>query len=214
VRISRLASVVIMLLGGLVALRLGRVTAALDLLLSIGAGTGLVLILRWYWWRVSAWSEISAMLAATLTSLGLRFGAGPAAFGLGSGPRDAQLFFAWSLLVTTAVVTLVWLSVTWLTPPTDTPTLVAFYRHARPGRAGWGPIAALAPDVESDTRLGLSLRQWALGVAAVYASLFGIGQLVFGGRGLGLALLAAALACAAVILRTLGDEVSFGTRAD
>jgi hypothetical protein len=195
-----------MLLGGLVALRLGRVTAALDLLLSIGAGTGLVLILRWYWWRVNAWSEISAMLAATLTSLWLRFGMGPEAFGLGSGPRDAQLFFAYALLITTAAVTLVWLAVTWLTPPTDTATLVSFYRRTRPGRTGWGPIAALAPAVESDTRLGLALWQWALGVAAIYGSLFGIGQLIFGGRALGLLLLAFALACAWGILRTLGND--------
>ena len=202
-----------MLLGGLVALRLGRVTLALDLLLSIGAGTGLVLILRWYWWRVNAWSEISAMLAATLVSLWLRFGMGPGAFGLGSGPRDSQLFFAYALLITTAVVTLVWLAVTWLTPPTDTATLVSFYRQTRPGRTGWGPIAALAPDVESDTRLGLALWQWALGVAAVYGSLFGIGQLIFGGRALGLALLAGALACAWGILRTLGNEAEAGARA-
>jgi Na+/proline symporter len=210
---SRVASVVIMLLGGLVALRLGRVTLALDLLLSIGAGTGLVLILRWYWWRVNAWSEISAMLAATLTSLWLRFGAGPGAFGLGTGPRDSQLFFAYALLITTAVVTIVWLSVTWLTPPTDTATLVSFYRHARPGRAGWGPIAALAPEVESGARVGVSLGQWALGVAAVYGSLFGIGQLIFGGRALGLALLAFALACSWGILRTLGDEAEGDARA-
>ena len=210
---SRVASLVIMLLGGLVALQLGRVTLALDLLLSIGAGTGLVLILRWYWWRVNAWSEISAMLAATLVSLWLRFGMGPGAFGLGSGPRDSQLFFAYALLITTAVVTFVWLAVTWLTPPTDTATLVSFYRQTRPGRTGWGPIAALAPDVESDTRLGLALWQWALGVAAVYGSLFGIGQLIFGGRALGLALLAGALACAWGILRTLGNEAEAGARA-
>jgi len=213
VRASRVASVVIMLLGGLVALRLGRVTLALDLLLSIGAGTGLVLILRWYWWRVNAWSEISAMLAATATSLWLRFGMGPGAFGLGSGTRDSQLFFGYALLITTAVVTLVWLAVTWLTPPTDAATLVSFYRHTRPGRTGWGPIAALAPDVESDTRLGLALWQWVLGVAAVYGSLFGIGQLIFGGRALGLAFLAGALACAWGILRTLGDEATVGARA-
>jgi len=95
------------------------VTAALDWLVSIGAGTGLVLILRWYWWRVNAWSEISAMIAAGLISLALRHLVGPSAFGLGEGLRDGQVFFAYSLLITTAVVTAVWLVVTWLTPPTD-----------------------------------------------------------------------------------------------
>jgi Na+/proline symporter len=205
VLVSRLASVVIMVLGGLVALRLGRVTLALDLLLSIGAGTGLVLILRWYWWRVNAWSEISSMIAATITSLWLRFGLGPGAFGLGAGTRDSQVFFAYSLLITTAVVTCVWLLVTWLTPPTDTDTLVSFYRRTRPGRAGWGPIAALAPDVEPDSRPGVALWQWLLGVAAVYASLFGVGQVLFGRSAIGALMLAGALLCAWGILRTLAE---------
>jgi Na+/proline symporter len=203
---SRLASIVIMVLGGLVALRLGRVTAALDLLLSIGAGTGLVLILRWYWWRVNAWSEIASMIAATIASMWLRFGIGPEGFGLGPGPRDAQVFFAYSLSITTAVVTVVWLAVTWLTPPTDTETLVSFYRRTRPGRAGWGPVAALAPEVHADERLGVGLLQWVLGVAAVYLTLFGVGNLLLGTPAWGLLLMLAGLACAWGILRTLAGE--------
>lgn len=193
---SRAASILIMLLGGLVALRLGQVTAALDLLLSIGAGTGLVLILRWYWWRVNAWSEISSMVAAAAVSMWLRYGVGPAGIGLGDSPRDVQLFFAWSMVVTTAVVTLVWLLVTWLTPPADRDTLVAFYRRTRPGRRGWRPIAALAPDVDVTARPAVALGQWALGCVAVYASLFGIGRLLFGAPVPGAMLLALALACA------------------
>jgi Na+/proline symporter len=206
VLVSRLASVVIMGLGGLVALRLGRVTLALDLLLSIGAGTGLVLILRWYWWRVTAWSEISSMIAATVVSLWLRFGLGPEAFGLGPGARDSQVFFAYSLLITTAVVTGVCLLVTWLTPPTDTATLVAFYRRTRPGLAGWRPIAALAPDAVPDARPGVALWQWAQGVAAVYFTLFGVGQILFGPTGLGALMLCGGLLCAWGILRTLAAE--------
>ena len=180
VQVSRACSILIMLLGGLVALRLGRVTAALDLLVSIGAGTGLVFILRWYWWRVNAWSELAAMVAATVVSLWLRLVVGPAGFGLGDSARDAQVFFAYSLLITTGIVTVVWLAATWLTPPTDRDTLVAFYRRIRPGRAGWGPIAALAPDVDAGQALGVGLTQWALGCGAVYLSLFGLGQLLFG----------------------------------
>lgn len=205
VTVSRLASLLIMVLGGLVALRLGRVTLALDLLLSIGAGTGLVLILRWYWWRVSAWSELSSMVAAAVTSMWLRFGVGPAGFGLGDGPRDAQLFFAYSLVLTTAVVTVVWLVVTWLTPPTDEATLVSFYRLTRPGRAGWRHIAAQAPDVAPDGGAAVALGQWALGCVAVYTSLFGIGRLLFGRPAEGVALLAISLACAWAIQRTMRE---------
>ena len=203
---SRVASVIIMILCGLVALRLGQVTRALDLLLSIGAGTGLVFILRWYWWRVSAWSEISAMLAATITSIWLQLGVGPEGFGLSTSGRDAQIFFAYSILVTTAVVTVVWLSVTFLTPPTDKATLVAFYRHTRPSLRGWGPIAALAPDVKPEGSGWINLRQWVLGCLTVYLSLFGIGELLLGGTVRGLIYIAASLACGAAILHALRSE--------
>lgn len=203
---SRVASVIIMILCGLVALRLGQVTRALDLLLSIGAGTGLVFILRWYWWRVSAWSEISAMLAATITSIWLQLGVGPDGFGLSASGRDAQLFFAYSILVTTAVVTVVWLSVTFLTPPTDKDTLVTFYRHTRPSLRGWGPIAALAPDVKPEGNGWINLRQWVLGCLTVYLSLFGIGELLLGDTLRGLLYIAASLACAAAILHVLRSE--------
>ncbi|MHB1096592.1 MAG: sodium:solute symporter family protein [Gemmatimonadaceae bacterium] len=203
---SRVASVIIMILCGLVALRLGQVTRALDLLLSIGAGTGLVFILRWYWWRVSAWSEISAMLAATITSIWLQLGVGPEGFGLTTSGRDAQVFFAYSILVTTAVVTVVWLSVTFLTPPTDKATLVAFYRHTRPSLRGWAPIAALAPDVKPEGNGWVNLRQWVLGCLTVYLSLFGIGELLLGGTLRGVIYIGASLACGAAILHSLRGE--------
>lgn len=203
VMISRVASVIIMVLSALVALRLGRVTRALDILLSIGAGTGLVFILRWYWWRVSAWSEISAMAAATITSLYLQLAVGPEGFGLTTSGRDAQIFFAYSILVTTAVVTVVWLSVTFLTPATDDATLVSFYRHTRPSRRGWGRIAALAPDVHIEHDGWVSLRQWVLGCLTVYLSLFGVGELLLGSTLRGVGLVAAALACGWWIIHSL-----------
>ena len=203
---SRMASIVIMALSGLVALRLGQVTRALDLLLSIGAGTGLVLILRWYWWRVSAWSEIAAMIAATATSLWLQLVVGPEGFGLGSTTRDAQVFFAYSILITTAVVTVVWITVTFLMPPTDRSVLVAFYRHTRPGRRGWGPIAARAPEVEAEGPGWVALGQWALGCLTVYLSLFGIGEVLLGSWPWGVLLIAASLVCAYLIVHSLREE--------
>lgn len=206
VAVSRVASVIIMILSALVAMRLGRVTRALDILLSIGAGTGLVFILRWYWWRVSAWSEISAMVAATVTSLYLQLGVGPAGFGLTDSSRDAQVFFAYSILITTAVVTVVWLATTFLTPPTDESTLVAFYRRTRPSRAGWRHIAALAPEVTVSHDGWVALRQWVLGCLTVYASLFGIGELLLGSTVRGAVLVMGSLLCGWAILRTLRQE--------
>jgi Na+/proline symporter len=205
VSVSRAFSVLIMILSALVALRLGRVTRALDILLSIGAGTGLVFILRWYWWRVSAWSEISAMFAATVTSLYLQLGVGPEGFGLSASTRDAQVFFAYSILITTAVVTVVWITVTLLTPPTDEKTLVAFYRHTRPSRRGWAHIAALAPEVHIEHDGWVSLGQWVLGCLTVYLSLFGIGDVLLGSTPRGLALIAASLLCGWAIIRSLRE---------
>jgi Na+/proline symporter len=203
---ARVASLVIMALGGFVALRLGRVTAALDWLVSIGAGTGLVLILRWYWWRVNAWSEIAAMVAAGITSLSLQHWLGPSAFGLGTSPRDAQVFFAYSLVMTTGIVTMVWLAVTWLTPPTDMATLVAFYRRTRPGVAGWRPVAALAPEVTVTARPAVAWLHWALGCATIYLALFGSGQLLLGSAAVGVLLLGGAVVCGLILLRGLGRD--------
>jgi solute:Na+ symporter, SSS family len=180
VMISRLASIIIMALTGLVALKLGKVTKALDILLSIGAGTGLVLILRWYWWRINAWSEISAMIAAAVVSLTLQYGIGATAFGLSDTPHDAQVFFAYSLVITTAIVTVIWLAVTFLTKPTEEATLVAFYRRTRPTKTGWQAIARLAPEVKATEGNGVRLIQWLLGCAFIYFSLFGVGRIVFG----------------------------------
>ncbi|HEY2932529.1 MAG TPA: sodium:solute symporter family protein [Acidobacteriota bacterium] len=195
VLISRIASVTIMIFTGLVALKLGHVTRALDILLSIGAGTGLVLILRWYWWRVNAWSEISAMIAAAVVSLTLQYAFGPEAFGLSNTPHDLQVFFAYSLLITTAIVTVVWLAVTYMTKPVEQSKLVAFYRRTRPNKAGWKPVARLAPDVVSTEGGKVALVQWVLGCGLIYFSLFGVGQIIFGRWLIGLIFSALALAC-------------------
>ena len=120
------------------------------------------------------------MIAAAVVSLSLQYFVGPQGFGLSDSQHDAQLFFAYSLLITTAVVTVVWLAVTFLTKPTDNATLVSFYRRTRPSRKGWEPIARLAPDVKVNAGAGVRLAQWALGCAMIYFSLFGVGAIVFG----------------------------------
>src|SRR5581483_1204762 len=105
----------------------------------VGAGTGGVYLLRWYWWRVNAWSEISAMSAALLVSLFLRW----AAPFPGSGP----VVFAKTALTTTIITTLIWVTVTLLTPPEPRQVLVDFYRLVRPDVRGWRPIAGLLPQL-------------------------------------------------------------------
>jgi len=182
---GRLATLVMMVISGVVTLNIGTVEGAWKFLLAIGAGTGLVYLLRWYWWRVNAWSEVSAMAAALVFSLVAQL-----AFGLSA---DDPRGFAYLLLVTTAATTIVWLMVTYLTPAEPLESLRAFHRRVRAGGPGW---RAVAPDAAGGIAIGAGLIQWLLGCAVVYLALFGIGGLVLGRRGSG------ALAVVAAVLLT------------
>ena len=182
---GRVATLVMMVISGVVTLNISTVEGAWKFLLAIGAGTGLVYLLRWYWWRVNAWSEVSAMAAALVFSLVAQL-----AFGLSA---DDPRGFAYLLLVTTAATTIVWLMVTYLTPAEPLESLRAFHRRVRAGGPGW---RAVAPDAAGGIAIGAGLVQWLLGCAVVYLALFGIGGLVLGRRGSG------ALAVVAAVLLT------------
>src|SRR5438876_2216416 len=122
--VSQAVTVGLMLLSIYVTLHLSSIEQAWKLLIVTGAGTGTVLLLRWFWWRINAWSEVSAMLVAAAVSLYLQI----ALHWDGDKPRD----FAYLMLVTVGLTTLTWLVVTWLTPPEPADTLHAFYRRVRP----------------------------------------------------------------------------------
>jgi SSS family solute:Na+ symporter len=173
VAVSRAATTLLLVASLLVTYLMGTIEGAWRFLLALGAGTGLVLILRWYWWRINAWSEIAAMAASLVTSLFLWFGAG-------LNPND-PVEWAWIMLATVTVTTVVWLAVTFLTPPESDPTLVAFYQRVRPGGAGWTRIARAAGyGREPIAGSPFNALNWVAGVVAVYAALFGVGRLVFG----------------------------------
>ena len=139
-----------------------------EAVLEIGAGTGGVYLLRWYWWRVNAWSEISAMGTALAVWAAVNWGA---PFH-GSEP----VVFAKTTITTTVVTTLVWVAVTLLTSPEPREKLLSFYRMARPDSRGWGPIAKLAPEIAETRDVGRNLRAWLLGCAMVYAAMFAVGE--------------------------------------
>jgi hypothetical protein len=163
-------------------------------LLTLTAGVGLVMILRWYWWRINAWSEIAALATSAVVGSACYF----VPFIAGDDPNAT----AKRLLVTVAITTVVWLAVTLATGPESVATLTRFYERVMPGAAGWGPIARLAPG-RSEDRLGIALLDWVAGLGLVYGTLFGIGRLVLGNLGQGLAWCALAAVCGAVIARTL-----------
>ncbi|MGH7574776.1 MAG: sodium:solute symporter family protein [Longimicrobiales bacterium] len=201
VEMSRLATAAIFLLSALFTWWLyGRsVEAAWRILLAIGGGTGLVYILRWYWWRINAWSEISAMVASfvafvVLTVTGVL------------DPLDMEQS-AILMLVTTAITTVVWIAVTILTRPVPEATLHAFYRRVRPGGPGWARISdALGYGREPAAAGALSWLNWVAGVVSVYAALFGIGKILFGSPLEAVAYLALAAAAFAWIARSLRSD--------
>lgn len=192
---SRLATLAVMLLSGWVTFYLDDVRQAWEFALESGAGVGLVLILRWYWWRVNAVSEIAALLSAAAGFLALRL--------------LTPITFPVSLLYLVPWTTACWVAATLLTPPEPMAHLAAFYRRARPGGPGWAPVAVPA-GIEIRDALGARFADWAAGVLLVYGLLFGAGALLFGSAGNVMLCAAAALAGGARLRRTLRRRAAQG----
>jgi Na+/proline symporter len=195
VRASQVATVLLTVISAVVTLYMSSIAGAWKLLIVTGAGTGGVLLLRWYWWRINAWSELSAMVSAFVVSLSLQ-----AVWGLDS---DRPVDFAWIMIVTVAITTVVWLTVTLLTRPESEATLVAFYRRTKPSRAGWRPVAAKAPDVVASAGGLANLLDWIAGCVLIYGVLFGVGKLLLHDLLPGAVLLAVGLGAGAFIYRDL-----------
>ncbi|HEV2175696.1 MAG TPA: sodium:solute symporter family protein [Terriglobia bacterium] len=185
---SKMATVLLAIVGAAVSLLLETVGGAWQLLLGIGAGTGAVYLLRWYWWRINAWSEVSAMTAAGATTMVLNLKIHGDLLIRFAG--DSSAVFAKSLLFTVAVTTVTWLVVTFSTAPESQAKLLEFYRRVRPSHAGWKPIAALAPDVPVVHEGWNNIVDWLLGCLMVYMAMFGIGKIVLGAPALGVLFLA------------------------
>jgi solute:Na+ symporter, SSS family len=211
VNASRIATVFLVLAAAGVAWNLQSVGDGWKIVLELGAGTGGVYLLRWYWWRVNAWSEISAMTAALIAALALNSSVlwmslvgRPQPFS-GSDP----VIFAKSTLCTTAFTTLVWLAVTFFTDAEPAEILVAFYRKVRPQITGWKPIAKLAGDEPVTRDLGRNLISWIVGCVLVYSTLFAIGELCFGRFAMGGALALVAVVCGVVIWRLMPESADW-----
>ena len=196
IRVSRAATLVLMLASLVVTYFMSSIEGAWRFLLAIGAGTGLVLILRWYWWRINAWSEIAAMVASLAVSLVLWFGAG-------LDPDDPGQW-AGIMIVTVACSTAAWLAATFLTRPEPDEVLEGFYRRVRPGGPGWSAVSTRLGFGREEIEGGaLNWTNWVAGVVAVYTALFGTGKLIFGAWGEAAALLALTAAAFAWIARNL-----------
>jgi Na+/proline symporter len=167
---GRVVTALLMLLAAALTFLLESARASFELLLSIGAGSGLLYLLRWYWWRINAWSEIAAMVVSFGVAIGF-FVAGR--MGVTFPPNTA-------LLVTVAATSVAWIATTLMTRPESEQTLVRFYRLVRPAGPGWTAVAARAGVSASPDSLPAQFLSWVLGCAFVYASLFGAGSVLYG----------------------------------
>lgn len=187
VRAARWATVGIVLAGAFVTSQMNSIAGAWKFLLALGAGTGSVYILRWFWWRINAWSEISAMIASFVVSIFLQLG-------LGMDTSNAAVF-AEVMLITVSISSIVWVTITLLTQPESDETLLRFYRKVRPGGNLWKPISKKAPNITTDKGLGWDFLDWAAGIVLIYSALFGVGKIILGFIGTGVLLLTASAIC-------------------
>jgi SSS family solute:Na+ symporter len=188
---SRVLVIFVSLLGAGFSYVLGSVKMGWQLVMELSAGIGLVLLLRWYWWRINAWSEISALSASAATAVYLKiFPDNALVRGLARGLEKAGFRVdAWGvgILLIVAVTTVTWIAVTFLTKPDETEKLLAFYQKVRPG-GFWGPIARLnggAYKLQAAPFLG-----WGLAVLMILFLLLGLGKVIFVSLGAGAAYLA------------------------
>jgi len=167
---GRITTALLMVCAALLTFALDTAKEAFDLILSVGAGTGLIYLLRWFWWRVSAWSEIAAMSSSFLVALGFFIAA----------KQGAHIPSHIALITTVAITTLVWVIATFAAEPTDRETLMRFCKLVRPAGPGWAKLRAAAGVEGSPDSLPMALLGWAVGCLFVYAALFGTGSFLYG----------------------------------
>ncbi len=202
VNVGRVVTFGLMIFAALVALWLDHAMQAFHILLQIGAGTGLIFLLRWYWWRINAWGEIAAMLISFLLAVYLHFGHAR----LGFAPIEPTS----ALVIGVMVTTFGWLAVTFLTPPTDRAVLQSFYDRIRPAPAGWRRAVDTSGREDGGGDIAASFLAWFLGCLAVYAALFATGYLLYGCLEIGLICGAIAIASAYALGRVI-PKVGFWT---
>ncbi len=195
-RVSRLASLAVLAIGSVAAwlMRDISVDEAWKFLAALGAGTGAVFMLRWFWWRINAWSEIFAMIASLVFFIAVsRF-------------VESNEY---RLAIVAGLTIAAWLAATFFTAPEKRETLESFYRKVRPGGPGWRPLARLAPEVEPDRHLGSLLTAALLAAGIVYLALPGIGLLIFGDYVKSLLCFAGVAACVTGVI-TIMRRVGWG----
>ncbi len=184
VLVGRISTAVLMVFAGWLALNLKSALDTFQILLQVGAGTGLLFILRWFWWRINAFSELAAMIASFVIAITFKV---------------VDPGWAWwiELISGIGMTTVIWITVTLVTPPSDMKHLLMFYKRVSPGGNGWNPVREQSKNfLPRPEALWPQIAQALMGIVSVYGFLFGIGKLVYGEIGMGVLLLVIAIGLA------------------
>ena len=204
VMVGRIATVLLMVASGFLALTLTNALQLFDIILMFGAGTGLIFILRWFWWRINAWSEISAMIVSGVLSILFNFGSLGTTFFGGDGLEG--IFPSWAKFPVVVLLTsIVWIAVTFLTSPEKEETLDRFYKQTQPGGPGWK-----TQQEKAISEGQLKPQEWSvpsgilamiLGAILVYGCMFATGNWIYGNYTLASGLTLAVIVAGVLLLK-------------
>ncbi len=172
VTLGRLSTIVLMVLGGWVGLKLNTASQAFQLLLSVGAGTGLLFLLRWFWYRINVWSELSAMIVSIVVAIYF------AVYHTRMGFEELRSWEA--LVLSVGITTTVWVAVTMFTKPASKETLQRYYDKIHPMGRGWAKVVDVSSGAEKKSTVTASFLAWFLGCGMVYGAMFGTGYFLYG----------------------------------
>jgi SSS family solute:Na+ symporter len=199
--VGRVSTVVLMILAAWAALKLENAKQIFDIIILLGAGTGLIFILRWFWWRINAYSELVAMIASFVITYYLKF-VHVQVFEFDRIPNHIEL------LIGVGLTTLIWVVATFLTRPTDQEVLIDFYKKVRPGKSGWQPVIAMGVANKSISheevtvgKLPIQILCMFIGSIMVYAALFCVGFWLYGQTGDAILATAISVGCALALMR-------------
>jgi Na+/proline symporter len=200
VRVGRFCTALLYVFAGVLGLMLESAQGAFQVIISIGAGTGLLYLLRWFWWRINAWCEVVAMISSFVISVGFFV----------AGKYGYSLPFAQTIFISVGLTTVSWLLAAYFSPQTDQATLVAFYKKVHPAGPGWTPIRRAAGVSEAEAAahgdsMGMAALGWVSGVAVIWSSLFAIGNYLYQRTGTAIVLTAIFMAGAATLLYVINN---------
>src|SRR5829696_3795279 len=204
---GRVATVLLFVISSALVFVLDTAKDTFDIILQVGAGTGLLYLLRWFWWRINAWSEVAAMVSSFFVSI---------LFLVLEKQGVAHTTSTQRLLITIAVTTVCWVLAAYLGPPTDRATLVEFYRKVHPAGPGWEAVRREAGiergAVERADNIPMALVGWAAGCTMIWSSLFSVGNFLYGRYGYAFGLLAVFVVSLLVLLWVINYLWSSGSK--